>query len=94
MAHDYDPSSLALALSGFSVPAESQLSAQRAGRGGGSKLKKVVCEVTAPLVRHARTVATAVVRAAAAPDYDPTSDLDSMAQLCFALRSTCGTLGR
>ena len=102
--------SLALALCGFSVDAESEMSEGRpcalagaapvlAAAGGQAATgcqgpARVVAPGTAALVAHASTIAGRVLQSWQKRGYDPEPDGEQLASLCFALQSTVGTRGR
>lgn len=94
-------SSLALALSGFSVEAESNGSealppggaAGRAAPAAADKPRAVAAGAAA-LVQHASTIAARVLQSWQGPGYDPSQDAEQLASLCFALQSAVGCGGR
>jgi hypothetical protein len=96
--------SLALALCGFSVDAESEQSegqpcapagaAPVLAAAGGQGPARQVAPGTAALVAHASTIAGRVLQCWQTGGYDPEPDGEQLASLCFALQSTVGTRGR
>lgn len=93
MAH---ASSLALALSGFTVDADSEasdaLGAPAAAAAG--RREREVAAGAAALVTHAGTLTSRVLEQWRQPGYSPEQDVEQLASLCFALQSTVGPRGR
>eukprot|EP00887_Chlorella_sp_A99_P006319 scaffold3.g6319.t1 len=76
------------------LQSEQELQPRKRATGAAPARTRVVCEGLAPLLEHAKAVAAGVLEAATSSAYDPVPDADRLAQLCFALRSTMGALGR
>ena len=89
--------SLALALSGFTVEAASEGSEAPMARphtAGAAAADRPVATGAAALVAHASQIAARVLERWQAPGYSPEQDGEQLASLCFALQSTVGQLGR
>lgn len=90
--------SLALALSGFSVEAASEGSeaplAPPLAAAAATAALRPVAEGAAALVGHASVITTRVLERWQAPGYNPEHDGEQLAALCFALQSTVGQGGR